>query len=222
LCGDRDCARECRIPAARFCYLPGGTSRLDFVVGYRFMQLDESLFIGEDLNAFQINNQFQIFDAFDAKTEFHGAELGLIYEFHRCRWSVELLAKVALGNNHQTVEINGGTNIIANGIPNYFQGGLFAQRTNIGSYEQDKFGVIPELGVTFGYRVTDALKVSLGYNFMYWTRVVRPGEQIDRVVNPTLLPGEIPPGFGPLRPAFVFHDSDYWAQGLNIGLEYRF
>ena len=35
---------------------------------------------------------------------------------------------------------------------------------------------------------------------------------------------QFPPGTlsGAARPNFVFHTTDFWAQGLNVGLEYRF
>jgi hypothetical protein len=50
--------------------------------------------------------------------------------------------------------------------------------------------------------------------------VARPGDQIDVALNPLqLTPG---PFIGPERPAFEFRDSDFWAQGLNFGLEYTF
>jgi len=50
---------------------------------------------------------------------------------------------------------------------------------------------------------------------------VRAGNQIDLVVNPNLVPPPIAP-LDPLRPAFQFHGSDFWAQGMNLGLEFRF
>jgi hypothetical protein len=57
-------------------------------------------------------------------------------------------------------------------------------------------------------------------------KVARPGNQIDRVINPTGRPaitGEPPaPLTGPARPAFKFNNSDFWAQGLNVGLSFSF
>jgi hypothetical protein len=54
--------------------------------------------------------------------------------------------------------------------------------------------------------------------------VARPGEQIDREINPTQLPrfngGGNLAGAG--RPAFTFKDNDFWVQGINFGLEYRY
>ena len=63
---------------------------------------------------------------------------------------------------------------------------------------------------------------TVGYSFIYWSRVVRPGDQIELDVNPDLLPPELDPVEGALRPRFAFNDTDYWLHGLNVGLECRF
>ena len=55
----------------------------------------------------------------------------------------------------------------------------------------------------------------------------RPGEQIDRTINPTQnasfgappLPRTL---VGPARPGFSFAGSDFWAQGVNVGVTVRF
>ncbi|MGB6045079.1 MAG: BBP7 family outer membrane beta-barrel protein, partial [Pirellulales bacterium] len=187
----------------------------------RYMRLDESLLITEDLDAFSVGTQFDIFDNFDTETQFHGVDIGFIYEYHRCRWSLDLLGKIAFGNNNQQVSIDGGTTISAGGISDEFTGGLLAQRTNIGNFERDKFAVIPEFGATLGYRLTDNIKLTMGYSLVYWNNVARPGNIIDRTVNPNLLPPEAVPFSGPLRPAFAFNDTDFWAQGLSWGAELR-
>jgi len=53
---------------------------------------------------------------------------------------------------------------------------------------------------------------------LYWSNVVLAGNQIDRAVNLSQNPGPI---VGEPRPAFAFQRSDYWVQGLNVGLQYR-
>jgi hypothetical protein len=64
----------------------------------------------------------------------------------------------------------------------------------------------------------------VGYSFLYLSSVVRPGDQIDRVLNvtriPNFVPGAVPSG--PLRPMPLIHDTDFWAQGINFGVEFRF
>src|SRR5262249_23740520 len=62
-------------------------------------------------------------------------------------------------------------------------GGLLTGPGNIGSSTTGRFSVVPEVGMNLGYYVTDWMRLSVGYNFLYWSGVARPGEQIDRRVN---------------------------------------
>ncbi len=80
--------------------------------------------------------------------------------------------------------------------------------------------MIPELGATLGYAIAPNLRVLLGYTLLYWGNVVRPGDQIDLAVNPDLLPPE-QATTGPSAPSFLLTDTTYWAQGLNVGLDWR-
>ena len=59
-----------------------------------------------------------------------------------------------------------------------------------------------EMRVQLAYQVGPHLSVHAGYTFLYWSQVVRAGDQIDLVVNPALLPPPVP-GASPLRPAKV-------------------
>jgi len=106
------------------------------------------------------------------------------------------------------------------GAPVTQQGGLLALPTNIGTYSRDQFSVIPQIGFNVGRQLTNNFRVFVGYTFMYWSNVVRPGDQIDPVINPTQLPTAAGPGtlVGPARPAFAFHESSLWAQGVNVGM----
>jgi hypothetical protein len=83
---------------------------------------------------------------------------------------------------------------------------------------------VPEGGVTLGYQVTSHLRVTLGYTFLYTSNVVRPGNLIDRGVNPSQVNALLGQGAfaGPVRPAFPGGDSDFWVQGLNFGMEFRY
>ncbi|MEI8380327.1 MAG: BBP7 family outer membrane beta-barrel protein [Planctomycetota bacterium] len=122
------------------------------------------------------------------------------------------------------VRINGSTVFTSSTGTSVTQnGGLLALPTNIGSYSRDQFSVVPEVGLNVGRQLTDNVRVYVGYTLIYWSSVVRPGDQIDPVINPTQLPTPTGPGtlVGPARPAFAFHDTDFWAQGINFGLEFR-
>ena len=131
-----------------------------------------------------------------------------------------MLGKIAFGNVRESVSIDGSTIINDGTGPQAFTGGLLAQRTNIGNYSRDRFALIPELGVTLGYQLTPRWQANFGYSLIYWDRTVRAGEQIDRTVNPNLLPPETVPFTGPLRPEFSFQENSFWAQGMSFGLTY--
>lgn len=81
--------------------------------------------------------------------------------------------------------------------------------------------MIPQLGAELGYQVNCNFRAFLGYNFLYWADVVRAAEQIDYTLNPNYIPPSTT-ATGPERPAFSFHESDFWAHGLNAGVEWRF
>ena len=81
--------------------------------------------------------------------------------------------------------------------------------------------MVPELGLNFGFRLTRCLQGTIGYTIIYFPNVLRASRQIDIDVNPQLIPPEAVVS-GPLRPRFRAIEDDYWAQGLNFGLEFSF
>ena len=199
------------------------SSRIDSTWGYRYARLSEGFFVREDLNSLRPDEPgiFQIVDSFGTSNEFHGGELGILWELDRPRWALELLGKLAVGSTRQKVFIDGSTRLSGNGFSIDQQGGLLAQRSNSGQHERSVFSMIPELGANFILRVTPNLSATVGYSLVYWSRVARPGEHVDLDVNTNLLPPEAVPFSGPLRPSFAWHDTDFWAHGLSLGADYR-
>ena len=222
-------ARPCRNAPASFQFLPRGDIRLDFTFGYRYARLQERLSIFEDVTL-NTNDRFDVEDHFRTTNDFNGAEIGLLYSHHHCRWSFELRPRIAFGGVRQRTQINGNTlSTPSGGAPVNESGGLLAlEGTNIGTFTRDEFSILPQVDARFGYRIMDRLTLTLGYSFLYWMRVARPGEQIDFRVNPNYFPSSNPfappptPPLGPRDPRPLFADAAFWAQGLNLGLEYRF
>ncbi len=203
--------------------------RVDGIFGFRFVALDEMLQINESLtdlppSIFDPTNPVHILvqDQFTTKNRFYGSQLGLDSELSWGRFFLNTKLKVALGWNEESVYINGQTlNTFASGST-LTSGGLLAQGSNIGRYSRNRFTVVPEAGFTVGYNLTDWWRLSVGYNFLYINKVVRPGQQIDTTVNPTQLPNGGVAFSGPARPAFPFKETDYWAQGVTFGMEFRY
>jgi hypothetical protein len=195
---------------------------IDGLVGFRYLGLDESLSVDENLTVLLPGGGgFQVNDRFGVHNNFYGTQVGLAGEYRYGPWSVGLKGTVALGPTQQIVDITGNTRISSPGAaPANFNGGLLALSSNIGRHTRDIFGVVPEIGLNVGYQFTNHIRAFAGYNFIYWNSVVRPGNEVDRMVNTSLLPPPVPGG--PMRPAFAFHGSEFWAQGATFGIEFRY
>ncbi|HEV3115840.1 MAG TPA: BBP7 family outer membrane beta-barrel protein [Gemmataceae bacterium] len=204
--------------------------RLILFAGYRYAQLDEGLGVVEDLVVpgeaiIGAGRQIRVADSFVAHSHFYGGQVGLRGEWWQGLVFARIEGKVALGLCHESVNIDGRTQFASPGGPVTSQaGGLLALPSNIGRFHRDEFAVIPEVGVKLGCQLTNTLALTLGYSFLYWSEVVRPGNQIDFSLNPSQLPTSNGPGspLGAARPAHTLHGTDFWAQGLSAGLELRY
>ena len=208
----------------------------ELLSGFRAVELDEDLQIGGDFS--QLQNGFITFlgqglngqarettlDSFSTQNRFYGGQVGGRFNWMSGRWNMNVSGKIAAGDNQQLVRINGASTLLIPGqAPVTVPGGVLAVATNSGRFFRNEFSLLPEAGVQVGYQFTDHLEGHVGYSFLYMTNVVRPGSQIDRVVNPVLVPTD--PIFGTAagtRPIFQFRTTDYWAQGANFGLSIRY
>ncbi len=67
-----------------------------------------------------------------------------------------------------------------------FPGGYFALPSNIGDLlAQHVRGRAGGRDLNLGYRLTPQATVYVGYSFLYASDVARPGEQVNRNINPT-------------------------------------
>lgn len=205
-----DCARE---------------PRLDWILGYRNVRLEDRIAFTENIVSLlpaPNNGTLNLNESFKTENTFQGIEIGAIREVPFGRFWFETVTKVALGTNAQKVIINGSTVLTEAGVPATYPGGLLTQRSNIGTFERDQFCLVPELGATLGFHVTPRFSVNVGYSFVYISNVVRAGDQIDRDLNPGLIPIEVNPLTGPLRPQFLFRQGDFFAHGVTAGADLRF
>jgi hypothetical protein len=103
-----------------------------------------------------------------------------------------------------------------------FEGGLLAlPGANIGRSAGNEFSVVPQIGVNVGYQVTPYCSVFAGYSCLYWTNVIRPGREIDTVVDINRIPNfGTAPASAAVRPTMLFNQSDFWAQGVNVGVRF--
>lgn len=168
-------------------------------------------------------NTFQISDTFTTANNLLGGQVGagVVWRYDDIR--VEVLGKFAGGANLQRATIDGSTTVTnqVTGQSVTDRQGLYAQRSNIGSYTQTSFAWIPELDVNFSFYLTSAIRAKVGYSLLAFINVVRPSDVIDRTVNvqPLLAPTQL----GVARPAFQgMTESSILLQGLCVGLEFMF
>ncbi|MEO1528350.1 MAG: BBP7 family outer membrane beta-barrel protein [Planctomycetota bacterium] len=196
-------------------------TRSEFRIGYRYLELEEGVGIREEL-VVPDPGSFDIIDQFDTRNQFNGLDLAWSHRLVRGYWNLDGLVRIAVGNNNQTVTISGSQEITdATGTTETFDSGILAASSIVGTYEQDEFSVVPEIGVTLGYQLTNHLKASVGYTGIYWSNVVRPGQHIPTMLNPELIEPAITPLTADAMPQFAFDTTDYWVHGVTYGLEYR-
>ncbi len=129
------------------------------------------------------------------------------------------MTKVAVGATFTDLSISGSTAVTFGGVTTVTAGNLLALPTNIGNFSRDRFSAVPEVSAKLGYQIMPNVRAFVGYDFMYWTGVVRPGGAIDTTVNTTQLGGALT---GAARPLPQFNASDYWVHGVNLGVKAAF
>jgi hypothetical protein len=202
----------------------GYGNRFDLIGGYQFSRIDDSVIATDTLSPLgpdiPSGSFIETTDLFKTQNDFHGGYVGLmgLAEDGRITW--RMLGKVAFGNMNQQATVSGRTLSSVPGTPDVTRDfGLLALPTNIGTYEQDKFAVVPELDVSVAYKLTNQLEVSIGYALIYWNEVLTAGDLIDLDLNPTQIDGDL---VGPAVPSVTLDSHDLWYQGLTAGVAWRF
>jgi hypothetical protein len=202
-------------------------ARCDWLVGFRYLDLNERLEVTEAALGVPggpfSGMQIRLSESIKTGNQFFGPQLGFMAECRRGPWTLDLRAKVGLGVTWQSITYSGATTMASNGTVMTLPGGLYALNSNIGTFNRDRFSVVPELSINLGYNLTERLRVFVGYNLLYWSNVVRPGDQVDFLVDEARVPFFNPTGVAPLpggRPGVPFRETDLWAQGLNFGLHW--
>ena len=196
---------------------------VDLLVGARYLDLQEKL----ELSGTLTTSGGDITDVFDesfrTRNQFVGGQIGARIGRQYGPLFAVVTPKVALGSTHQVVDINGSITESGTGIlPHTFPGAILTQPTNIGHQARDEFSVVPQVSLTVGWQICPWARVYAGYDFLYWNRVVRPGDQIDRNVNATQSVFEGAALVGPATPTPRFNSTEFYVQGVSAGVQFRY
>ena len=209
------------------------------VAGFRYLNLADDLTMSQSSNVLPggvaffdgvpitFGGNVSLTDDFRTINQFYGGQIGVKAGLTWWRFTLNGTAKVALGSMREEANLNGSTTAYNSsfGVTQTVPGGLYALSSNIGSYTRNMLAVVPEGTLNFAVEITPQIKLMLGYTMLYVSNVAQPGNLIDRSIDRTELPSSqsynpaIP---GVQRPGFTWSGSDFWAQGINVGLSLRF
>jgi hypothetical protein len=192
-----------------FSQCPSGN--VDFIVGFRYAELEESLSYGTRAFRTDIADTWvDSSDQWQTRNEFYGVQLGGKVERTWGRLFFDGIGKVALGVTHEVGTVDG---VVMSNAGVTQHSGLFTDSSNIGQQTRDRFTVLPELELRCGLNLNQHVRTFVGYDLMIWNNVVRPGTLVDTRTD-TNVPPRAPTNDMPV--------TSFWAQGINFGLEWQY
>jgi hypothetical protein len=202
----------------------GPFTRVSFLAGGRFLYLSENLLISESAHDVpdvlnNPGNTYLLHDNFQTFNRFYGAQFGVETESRVGPLVLTLAGKVAFGVTEQTAK-NGGDSTVHEPdgtVTTDVTRGLLVQPSNLGRFGRDRFAVVPVVSANLAWEFNEHLRISVGYDFLWWSSVVRPGDQIDGVVNVGAVGDQGQLGTV-TRPQMPFRPVGFWAQGISAGL----
>ena len=202
-----------------------GWFRLDSLFGYRFYSYAETLHMNQSVTPLGANfisgTQILSNDEFSTRNQFHGLDMGLRPQFFFNDLAIEFVGKVAFGNLHQDININGSQTTTVPGVGTTTDvGGVYALSSNIGNRSSNHWYALPEADVNLTWNIRNNVQLRLGYSVLLLSGLARAGNQVDTFINPALFPPSL--GTPPFRPQFLANRADMWIQSLNIGLQFTY
>lgn len=228
---------------------------LNAITGFRWLQLKEHLKFRVSTHTvpnFPFGFSFaDTKDSFKTDNNFYGGQIGIGAGYTSRRFDLKGVLQVGLGAILEAIHIRGSSET-SNGNLFYetkntanetLKGGIFAQKTNIGTHHRHVFAAVVDANIQASLKVLRYLELGAGYSFLWINALARPGKQIDRKINPTLtaladasretvgtqqaptpfgMPGPAQPKQGAKKPEFSLKNSDFWVQGLTVGVTARF
>ncbi len=214
------------------------TTRASLSLGVRYYDLDESLSVYQTtvngpgvgatvgLQQLAVGSAVSLFDRVYTRNQFYGGELGGRVEHDFGIVTLGFAPRIAIGDMRQSVTASGLTSgTDAAGAPISRVGGLLAAGgPGNGNLERDvtnRVSTATQLNAYVGVKLTDHLRTTIGYQFLYLNNVARPGQQLDPIVNQRVVP--VSGAFGSLsgQPGnrLTLDRDGFYAHGATIAFE---
>jgi hypothetical protein len=219
---------------ANFVTFAFGDHRLafNFLAGGRFLDLDERLNLNYSVTNLITMPAFggdvlapgatiTALDRYQTYNRFYGAQVGSRIEGNFGRLSLAFAGKIAFGVNDMILQVDGQTT--RSDIATLYPAGVLANTANIGRYHESHYAFVPEGSLSVGWWFTPHLRFQVGYNVLYISDVIRPGSQITSTINPAAVPVDQTFGAVPVtRTSPQFLRTDFWAEGITFGFDFRY
>ncbi len=217
----------------------GRNVRVTGLIGSRYLGLQEHFALSTDQAGTIVTGGSTLFqpygstftgtlstqDSFKTQNNFVGGQLGLRGEYCFAPFFVSATTLIAIGGTEESADVAGYTTLLpVGGLPLVAPGGVYALSSNSGHLSKTKVSYLPEILVKGGLDLTSWCRATVGYDFLYLSRVLRPGDQLDLNIDPRQVPisGVYQPGILASSPHSPLTQSSFWVQGVTLGLELRF
>jgi hypothetical protein len=175
--------------------------------GPKFATIEEDITFAYNLPAFGATSAF--LDEFHTRNYFIGGQAGVWIKENIGPFVADVQAACALGYSYSNLIVLGRNNV-------GFNTQLLTNDANIGYFGTSYFAVIPEVSGNLAFNVTPKIQVRVGYSFLAYIDVQRPGDQIVPTITPPALGG---PHTAPAPP---FVSTTYVIHGFNVGASWHY
>jgi hypothetical protein len=202
-------------------------NRWSLLIGGRYLNLNEKFETNEALTDLPglgaPGFNFALDEHFTTYNRFYGGQVGIGWDWSIGNVFVSLDYLVAIGRNHETLKVMGGSSATSQADGSVTLGpdrALLVMPSNVGVTTDTVTSVVHELTFHLGYNFNQYVNISVGYNFLYWQKLIQPNDQLDTAINiQALQPFDM---VGPARPAPRFEQSNTWVHGLSLSLGISF
>jgi hypothetical protein len=194
------------------------------LAGFRYLNLSENFDLADSLVGLSgpfVGQSGTVADHFGTRNQFYGAAVGIRGGASWGPVSVSVTGSLALGPSQEVLNVGGAFQAV-NFTASSGAQGIFAQPSNSGTHTSTVFAVVPEVEIKLGYDLTPGVRLTVGYDFIYYSSVVRPGQQIDRNLPKGQIFEQGGTSVSSTSPFPLFNKTGFFAHGLSLGLAMRF
>lgn len=191
-----------------------------------------------------INIQSASNDQIKVYNHFIGPQIGINADYHYNRWSVMTGFNLGIGVMHQVAKITSNTTqtvvretstqnaagqitSTTNTTTTNSNGGLLFSPTDVGQYSRNQFGLLPEINAKLGFKATERIKLTVGYDFLLLANVLRAPNQTQLIpysnnLNYTANNQTQSANQTLQIPAFQYNTSNLIINGVTAGMQLDF